>query len=160
MTIKTPERIVASGLDSDVREGSNVPRMPNSLNFLNPSTMPALPGYSQVVEARGGRTIYIAGQVALDAQGALVGANDAGAQAAQALENIRLALQAVGAGFEHVVKLTHYVTDMATALPAYRTVRQTSVRLVPPPASTFVEVRRLFRDEFLIEIDAVAVLPD
>jgi enamine deaminase RidA (YjgF/YER057c/UK114 family) len=49
---------------------------------------------------------------------------------------------------------------MATALPAYRTVRQTAVRLVPPPASTFVEVSRLFRDEFLIEIDAVAVLPE
>jgi enamine deaminase RidA (YjgF/YER057c/UK114 family) len=134
--------------------------MPNHLRFLNPPTMPAVPGYSQLVEARGGRTIYVAGQVALDQTGALVGANDVGAQAAQALENVRLALDAVGAGFEHVVKLTHYVTDLATALPAYRTVRQTNVRLQPPPASVFVEVRKLFRDEFLIEIDAVAVLPN
>jgi enamine deaminase RidA (YjgF/YER057c/UK114 family) len=134
--------------------------MPENLKFLNPPTLPSLPGYSQLVEARGGRTIYIAGQVALDQSGALVGANDVGAQAAQVLENIRRALEAVGAGFEHVVKLTHYVTDLATALPAYRQVRQTAVRLVPPPASTFVEVSRLFRDEFLIEIDAVAVLPD
>jgi enamine deaminase RidA (YjgF/YER057c/UK114 family) len=69
-------------------------------------------------------------------------------------------LEAVGGGFEHLVKLTHYVTDMATALPAYRAVRQTTVRLQPPPASTFVEVRRLFRDEFLIEIEAVAVVPE
>jgi|SRR5580704_4514780 enamine deaminase RidA (YjgF/YER057c/UK114 family) len=134
--------------------------MPEYLKFLNPPTMPVLPGYSQLVEAKAGRTIYVAGQVALDASGALVGTNDVAAQAAQTLENVRLALEAVGAGWEHVVKLTHYVTDMATALPAYRTIRQTSVRLVPPPASTFVEVRRLFRDEFLIEIEAVAVLPE
>ncbi len=130
------------------------------LNFLNPQTMPTVPGYSQVVETRGGRTIYIAGQVALDQTGALVGANDVGAQAAQALTNIRLALEAVGASWAHVVKLTHFVTDLATALPAYRAIRQTSVRLQPPPASTFVEVRRLFRDEFLIEIEAIAVVPD
>jgi enamine deaminase RidA (YjgF/YER057c/UK114 family) len=134
--------------------------MPEYLKFLNPPTMLVLPGYSQLVEAKAGRTIYVAGQVALDASGALVGTNDVAAQAAQTLENVRLALEAVGAGWEHVVKLTHYVTDMATALPAYRTIRQTSVRLVPPPASTFVEVRRLFRDEFLIEIEAVAVLPE
>jgi enamine deaminase RidA (YjgF/YER057c/UK114 family) len=131
--------------------------MPNT--FLNPPTLPTVPGYSQVVETHGGRTIYVAGQVALDPSGALVGANDVGTQAAQALENVRRALEAVGAGWEHVVKLTHFVTDLATALPAYRTIRQTSVRLVPPPASTFVEVRRLFRDEFLIEIEAIAVVP-
>jgi enamine deaminase RidA (YjgF/YER057c/UK114 family) len=129
-------------------------------NFLNPPTLPTVPGYSQVVEARGGRTIYVAGQVALDASGALVGPNDVSAQAAQTLENVRRALEAVGAGWEHVVKLTHFVTDLATALPAYRTIRQTTVRLQPPPASTFVEVRRLFRDEFLIEIEAIAVVPD
>jgi enamine deaminase RidA (YjgF/YER057c/UK114 family) len=117
-----------------------------------------MPGYSQLVQA--GQTIYVAGQVALDETGALVGANDVGAQAAQTLENVRRALEAAGATWAHVVKLTHYVTDIATALPAYRTIRQTSVRLVPPPASTFVEVRRLFRDELLIEIEAVAVLPD
>ncbi len=128
--------------------------------FTNPPTMPALPGYSQVVETTGHRTIYIAGQVALDRAGVLVGANDAEAQAAQVLENVRLAVEAAGGGLQHIVKLTHYVTDMATALPAYRKVRQTLVRFDPPPASTFVEVRRLFRDEFLIEIDAVAVLPD
>lgn len=71
--------------------------MPENLRFLNPESMPSVPGYSQLVEARGGRTIYIAGQVALDQSGALVGANDVGVQAAQVLENIRRALEAVGA---------------------------------------------------------------
>ncbi len=133
--------------------------VPAHLRFINPPTLAAPPGYSHVVEVRGGRTVYVAGQVALDRRGDLVGAGDVAVQAHQVFENLHLALAAAGANFRHVVKLTTFVVDLATALPAFRAARD-AVITAPPPASTLVEVRRLFRDEFLIEVEAVAVLPD
>jgi enamine deaminase RidA (YjgF/YER057c/UK114 family) len=104
-----------------------------------------------------GRPVYIAGQVAMDRAGELVGAGDVRAQARQVFENLKAALEAVGAGFEQVVKLNFYLLD-ATQLPAVREVRDQYVNTERPPASTAVEVRRLFRDEYLIEIEAVAML--
>jgi enamine deaminase RidA (YjgF/YER057c/UK114 family) len=127
-------------------------------HFLNPPTLFTPPGYSHVVDTRGGHTIYVAGQVALDQSGALVGPGDVGAQARQAFENIRLALAAVGATMGDVVKLTTFVTDMTTGRLGFRQARDAFIAQ-PPPASTLVEVRRLFRDDLLIEIEAVAVLP-
>lgn len=128
-----------------------------TLRFVNPATLAPPPGYTHVVVASGGRTIYVSGQVALDAVGQVIGVGDVAAQARQVFENLRLALHAVGADLSDVVKLTTFVTDMATARPAFRAARD-AVMTDNPPASTLVEVRRLFRDEFLIEMEAVAVL--
>jgi enamine deaminase RidA (YjgF/YER057c/UK114 family) len=129
------------------------------VRFINPKTLAAPPGYTHVVEARGGRTIYIAGQVALDAAGNLVGSGDIGAQAEQVFQNLKHALDAVGADFGNVVKFGIYVTDFAE-LGALRQVRDRYIDVAHPPASTAVAVKRLFREEFLIEIDAIAVVPD
>ena len=115
-------------------------------------------GYSHVVEVTAGRPVYISGQVALDGAGELVGPGDVAAQARQVFDNLQAALQAVGAGFEQVVKLTYYLVD-ATQLPVVREVRDQYVNTQQPPASTAVEVRRLVRDDLLVEVDAVAVLP-
>ena len=71
--------------------------------------------------------------------------------------NLQAALEAVGAGFEQVVKLTCYLVD-ATQLPVVREVRDQYVNTQQPPASTAVEVRRLVRDDLLIEVEAVAVV--
>ncbi|MEZ5659168.1 MAG: RidA family protein [Burkholderiaceae bacterium] len=68
-------------------------------------------GYSQVVSTTGARTIYTAGQVAIDEQGALVGAADLAAQTEQAMRNVGLALAAAGASFADVVKITTYVVN-------------------------------------------------
>ena len=130
---------------------------PVTANFINPETMHPPTGYTHVVEVTAGRPVYIAGQVALDPAGALVGPGDIGAQARQVFDNLRAALQAVGAGFEQVVKLTFYLVD-ATQLPVVREVRDQYVNLQQPPASTAVEVRRLVRDDLLIEVEAVAVI--
>jgi enamine deaminase RidA (YjgF/YER057c/UK114 family) len=65
-------------------------------------------GYTHVVEVTAGRPVYIAGQVVLDPDGALVGPGNIGAQAGQVFDNLQAALQAVGAGFEQVVKLAYY----------------------------------------------------
>ena len=129
-----------------------------SANFINPEGMHRPTGYTHVVEVTAGRPVYISGQVALDGAGELVGPGDVAAQARQVFENLQAALGSVGAGFEQVVKLTFYLVD-ATQMPAVREVRDRYVDTARPPASTAVEVRRLVRDDLLVEVEAVAVLP-
>lgn len=131
---------------------------PAHTRFIAPSTLAAAPGYTQVVEVSGGRTLYISGQVALDAAGQIVGVGDVRAQLEQVFANLQAALAAAGATFAHVVKLNIYVLDMA-ALPILREVRGRYVNVQAPPASTLVEVRRLAREEFLVEIEAIASVP-
>ena len=133
-------------------------RVPGVPRFSNPSTISRPNGYSHVAEITGGRTIYVAGQVALDRQGNLVGPGDFRAQAQQVFENLRLALEASGATFKDVVKLNNYLVDMSQ-LPAFREVRDRFVNTAAPPASTTVEVRKLFRDDVLLEVEAIAVVP-
>ncbi len=130
-----------------------------SVAFLKSSALPPSPGYSQVVQVEGGRTVYVAGQVALDRAGAVVGGKDFRAQVQQTFENLQTALSAAGARFEDVVKLTSYFTDI-TQIPVFREVRDKFIDTRQPPASTAVEVRRLFREDFLIEVEAIAVVSE
>lgn len=132
-------------------------QQPN-IRFLNPPTIHPPRGYSHVVEVTGGRTVYIAGQVAIDPQGNMVGVGDMRAQTIQVFENIKAALDAVGATFDHVVKVTYYIVDM-TQVPVMREVRDLYLNTQAPPASTAIAVPRLFRPEVLIEVEAVAVIP-
>ena len=127
-----------------------------NIRFVNPSTLPTPPGYSQVAVIGGGELIVIAGQVALDPQGALVGAGDFEAQTTQVFRNLMMALEAVGAGPGSLVKLTTFVTDVSQ-LASFRKVRDRFLDPAHPPASTLVQVARLFRPEFLIEVEALAV---
>ena len=130
----------------------------DSVRFRNPPTLPPARGYSQLVEVPAGhRLVYLSGQVALDSAGRLVGPGDLRAQTRQTFENLRRALAAVGATFADVVKLSYYVVD-ASQVAVIREERDRVVNVAAPPASTLVEVRRLFRDDLLIEIEAVAVL--
>src|SRR5499433_4071714 len=87
--------------------------MPQGVRFLNPQALSTPTGYSHVAEVSSGRTIYIAGQVAFDKSGNVVGKGDFAAQTTQVFENLKLALAAVGATFENVVKVNTYVTDMS-----------------------------------------------
>lgn len=150
---------VASEKAAQMKE--NVKMSQNSaVRFIKSDTLPPSPGYSQAVEIRQGtRLIYIAGQVAMDHSGKLVGEGDFRAQAAQTFENLKGALQASGANFENVVKLNSYFVDMSQ-LPAFREVRDKYVNTANPPASTAVQVSRLFREGFLVEVEAIAVVPE
>ena len=132
---------------------------PNRLRFHNPSTLPAPRGYTHAVEARGGRTIYISGQVAMDAEGQLVGRGDFRAQVEQVFANLGAALDAAGADFGDVVKLGFYVLDVAN-LPIAREVRDRYVNVGQPPASTAVQVSSLVQPDWLVEVDAIAVAAD
>jgi enamine deaminase RidA (YjgF/YER057c/UK114 family) len=117
------------------------------------------PAFSQVVTASGARTIYTAGQVSIDEGGATVGAGDLAAQAAQAMRNVGLALAAAGAGYADIVKITTYVVNYR---PEHRSVigkaRAPFFAAGTPPASTLVGVSALALPEWLVEIEAVAVV--
>jgi enamine deaminase RidA (YjgF/YER057c/UK114 family) len=132
-----------------------------SNRFANPKTMPAPRGYTQVVETTGpGRTVYLSGQLGMTTGGAFAGApGDFRAQATQCFENLKAGLASVGAGFEHVVKITNFFVDMSH-LPVFFEVRNTFVNTKAPPASTAIQVGRLAVDGALFEIEAVAVIPD
>jgi enamine deaminase RidA (YjgF/YER057c/UK114 family) len=131
---------------------------PAYLQFLSPTTLPSLAGFSQVVKIGGGQFVYLSGQVALDVAGNLVGNGDFPAQARQVFENLKAGLAAAGADFTQVVKLNIYLTDRANA-PVLREVRDRYVNTQSPPASTLVIVQGLIREEFLLEVEAVALVP-
>jgi enamine deaminase RidA (YjgF/YER057c/UK114 family) len=128
--------------------------------FVNPAAIAKPGGYTHVVEAVGpGRLIYIAGQLGLDRDNKLAGGpNDFRAQAEQTFTNLKNALAAVGAGFEHVVKLNNYLIDISH-LTIFREVRDRFIDTAAPPASTTVAIAALARPGALIEVEAVAVVP-
>lgn len=129
-----------------------------------PTRIPAPDGvapaaaYTHVVIGTG-RFVAVSGQLALDEDGRLVGADDPAAQARQVFENLRRCLAAAGATFDHVVKLTFFVTDMAH-MPAIRAARAQHIPDDRLPAASAVQVAALVRPEFLMEIEAYAVLPE
>jgi enamine deaminase RidA (YjgF/YER057c/UK114 family) len=125
---------------------------------INPPELGTPPGYSQVVDVRAGRIVFIAGQTALDQDGNVIGKGDFAAQAAQVFHNLSVALRSVGCTASNLVKLTVFLRDMGN-LSAYREVRNRFFASVMPPAApavTLVEVSRLYGPDFLIEIEAVA----
>jgi enamine deaminase RidA (YjgF/YER057c/UK114 family) len=132
-----------------------------AVRIFNPETM-AKPtaGYSQVAVVNDGKIVYVAGQVALDRSGNLVGKDDFRAQVQQVFENLKSAVEAAGGDFKDVIKLNYYCSENVdpSQLPVVREVRDKYVNTANPPTSTFVVVKRLVRPEWLIEVDAVAVV--
>jgi reactive intermediate/imine deaminase len=127
-----------------------------AIERMNPQGLSTPTGYSHIVSARGGRTVYIAGQVALDAQGRIVGAGDLAAQTRQVFANLDVALKAAGATFANVVKTNYYMRD-ASQVAVVREIRS-KFFTKELPASTLVEVPRLANPDFLIEIEVIAVV--
>ncbi|PRX00696.1 UNVERIFIED_ORG: enamine deaminase RidA (YjgF/YER057c/UK114 family) [Actinomadura viridilutea] len=129
------------------------------LRPINPPGLAPGPGYSHAVSVdTPGRLVVISGQVALDGDGNLVGPGDLRAQTRQVFTNLHTALTAAGADWRHVIKLGYFLRD-ASQVTVVREVRN---QMLPPglaPASTLVEVSRLFRDDLLIEVEALAVVP-
>jgi len=105
-----------------------------------------------------GQLFFVSGTVAVDADGNLVGPGDLAAQTRQVLLNIRRLLEAAGAGFQHVAQLTYYLADISRWAEVSAVRREFLSE--PYPASTAVEVSRLVSTDWLIEIEAIAVLPE
>ena len=132
--------------------------VPRSITRINPPELGTPPGFSQVVDIRAGRIIFIAGQTAVDRDGNVVGKNDFAAQATQVFRNLAIALEAAGCTAANLVKLTVYLTDMDN-LSRYREARNAFFASVTPPAApavTLVEVAKLYGPDFMIEIEAIA----
>ena len=133
--------------------------VPAKTRFLNPDGLNKPAAYSQVVEVTGpGRMIFISGQLGIGGDGKLV-PGDFRAQAEQVFQNLKAALAAVGAGFEHVVKINSYILalDQQAVL---REVRQRYINNAAPPASTSIRVAGFAREGAMLEVEAVAVLPE
>lgn len=117
--------------------------------------------YAQVVIAPAGRTAYVAGQVALDAAGGLVGPGDHAAQARQAFLNVRLALEGVGAAPADMVRHNIYVVDHRPELVPviFGAAQEVYGDPWPLAASTLLGVQTLGLPGWLIEVEATALLP-
>ncbi len=131
----------------------------STLEHPRPEGLLHNPAFSQVVVASGTRMIYTAGQVSIDEHGVLVGAGDLAAQTAQAMRNVGLALAAARASYADIVKITTYVVSYK---PEHRAIiggaRAPFFANGTPPASTLVGVATLALPEWLVEIEAVAVV--
>ncbi|WP_206606063.1 RidA family protein [Steroidobacter cummioxidans] len=133
----------------------------SNFRLYDPDNLPPSPGFSQVAEVARGKLVYIAGQVPRNAAGDLVGPGDFRAQLEQVFINLDSAVRSAGATFADVIKLNYYC--VASIEPAQQRavveVRDRYVNTQLPPVSTFVFVSRLVHPGWLIEIEAVAVLP-
>jgi enamine deaminase RidA (YjgF/YER057c/UK114 family) len=118
-------------------------------------------GFTQVVTAAPGRLVFVSGQTACDQKGRPIGGDDVAAQAGAALENLGAALAAAGAGPGDVTMLRLYIVGYTAAIaPAVGARVAQFFSGVKPPASTWVGVQALFHPDFLVEIEAMAVVPD
>ena len=127
--------------------------------YLQPADVPKPAGdYSQGVMVKKGTWVVISGQVAWDVQGNLVGKGDIRAQTRQVFENLKNMLASAGATFQDVVKLSIFLKNLED-FPAFREIR--GQYLSPPfPPTTLLVVKSLAREEWLLEIEAMAVVPD
>ena len=121
-----------------------------------------LGAYSVGMSVNAGRLLYVAGQVGVDVSGNLVGPGDAAAQTRQVLLNVGAVLEAAGAGFSNVVEFTTYVVGRSS-VPGFIDGRNQVFPEIFPngdyPPNTLLVVEGLVREEFLVEIKAVAALP-
>ena len=125
-----------------------------AIRRVQPEGMHRYAQLSQVVEVAAPRTVFISGQVAVDARGDLVGEGDIAAQTRQVFANLGAALAAVGLGLEHVVKLVTFLARMSD-LEVHRNVRRELLPDAALPTSTLVQAR-MVDDRYLVEVEAVA----
>lgn len=129
-------------------------RFRNSPAIWSPKT------YSQaaLIDLGKATLVIISGQIPFDQQGNLVGPGDMGLQTEQVFRNIRTVLAEAGGNLDHLVKIGIFLSDMSK-LNAFRDVRNKFINPERPPASTLVEVSRLFRDDVMLEVEATAIIP-
>jgi enamine deaminase RidA (YjgF/YER057c/UK114 family) len=132
--------------------------MDDRAEFFSPETLAPPFGFSQSASVGPGRVVWVAGQLPLKADGTLAPAGDIAAQTRQCFENVGRALEAAGARWADVVKLTYFVTDLA-GVATIRAVRDEFVDTARPPTSSLVGVAGLVLPDALIEIEAGACPP-
>ncbi|BCJ61501.1 hypothetical protein Jiend_49230 [Micromonospora endophytica] len=135
-----------------------------AVTLTNPQGLASSTAYHQVAVATGGRQVFVAGQVAWDADATTVGVGDLAAQVEQSYLNVATALAGVGAGLDDVVRLTVYVVDWTPEkMPAFLDgVARAAARLgsTATPPATLIGVAALHTPEHLVEVEATAVVED
>ena len=129
-----------------------------TLELIDPEELPTHESYTQVIAATGSRLVFVAGQVADDAQGNLVGPGDLAAQARQAFANVGRALAAAGARPDQVPRITIYVVHHRPEYVPDISEARIAVFGDHRPADTLVGVEALAQPEYLIEVEAIAVV--
>ena len=135
--------------------------MKGTVSHLNPQGLHRNPAFSQVITTSGNtRTVYVGGQNAVEPSGTVVGKGDIGIQAKQVARNLRIALASANAGIEHVVKWTVYVVHGQPLGPAMGAFQQILGPLPKPPTVAVLFVVGLAHPDFLLEVEATAVVPE
>lgn len=130
------------------------------VQYINPETLNKNPAFTNVIVVTGPvKTIYVGGQDAVDASGAIVGKGDLKAQTEQVLKNIQLALAAGGAQFEHIVAWNLYIVQGQSLRAGFEAFQRVWGNRPNPPAITGLFVSALAHPDFLVEMNAIAVLP-
>ena len=131
-----------------------------SVSYVDPDELHKNPAFTNVVVVEGPvRTVHVGGQNAVDASGDIVGKGDVAAQTEQVLANLRTALEAGGAGPEHVVKWNLYLVTGVDLQDGFSAFQSSWDHPPKPPAITMAFVAGLANPDFLVEMDAVAVVP-
>lgn len=129
-----------------------------TLTKINPPALPVPMGYTQAVATTGALTIYVAGQVAVDAIGNVVAPGDVVGQARRAFTNVKSAVEAAGATVEDIAKVTWYVVGFRSELLPHLAAARRDVFGDHAPASTLIGVAALANPDYLVEVEAVAVI--
>ncbi len=141
-------------------KAQNNQAMNSKIELLSPEGLHKNPAYSQVAIVEGNcRTIYIGGQNAVDKNGKIVGKGDIEAQAKQILQNLETAVKAGGGSFENIIKWNVYLVQGQSAEKALKVFQEPMKRMKNPPLITGVFVSSLASPDFLLEMEAVAVVP-
>jgi len=131
------------------------------VQYINPDELSKNPAFTNVIVVNGSvKTVYVGGQNALDAAGIIIGRGDFKAQTEQVLRNIQAALSAGGARLEHVIKWNLYVVQGQPLQAGFEVFQEFWGRRPNPPAITMAFVAGLANPDFLVEMDAIAVIPE
>ncbi|MEM6429583.1 MAG: RidA family protein [Deinococcota bacterium] len=129
-----------------------------NIRYPVPKNLHQNPAFSQLAVVSGGKTVYIGGQNTVDSEGNIVGKNDIQHQAHQVLENLTTCLTEVNASFENLVKWTVFVLEGQPPQPVFEVFQQVISTRQHPPLITLAYVSALAHPDFLLEIEAIAVV--
>lgn len=131
------------------------------VEYINPEGLNNNPAFTNVVVVTGNvKTVYIGGQDSINAEHQIVGKGDLKAQVEQVLKNLEIALEAGGATFEHVVKWNIYLVQGQDLQEGFAAFQSLGKKLGKPPTISMMFVAGLANPDFLVEIDAIAVVPE
>jgi len=130
------------------------------VQYINPDALNKNPAFTNVIVVTGPvKTVYVGGQDAVDASGNIIGKGDFTAQTGQVLKNVQAALEAGGARLEHIIKWNLYILQGQDLQAGYEVFQRFWGNRPNPPAITAMFVQGLAHPDFLLEIDAIAVVP-